>query len=212
MRRRLAAILTADIVGYSKLVGENEAAALSALRRLRAETLRPLASQHHGQIVKSMGDGWLIAFDSAQDAVSCAIKLQDAVAREGSVNLRIGVHIGDVTHEEDDIFGDGVNVAARLEALAPAGGIALSEIAYVSLDGTLAPSFRDAGEQALKNIERPVRVWVRAPEGARLSAAPRLAGFPSLTVEPVMTKDERAEVTDLAEGLTADISLYLASV
>jgi adenylate cyclase len=122
------------------------------------------------------------------------------------------VHIGDVTHEEDDIFGDGVNVAARLEAVAPEGGIALSDTAYNALDETLSPGFRDEGEQSLKNIKRPVRVWMRGAESASLATAARVAGFPRLTVHEAASLDDRPEVVDLIEGLTADISLYLASV
>ncbi|WP_171209359.1 MULTISPECIES: adenylate/guanylate cyclase domain-containing protein [unclassified Ruegeria] len=116
MSRKLAAVLAADIVGYSKLVSEDETAALAALREFRVNSVRPFATQHRGEIVKSMGDGWLIAFASAQDAVSCAIKLQGAQEEHKKIKLRIGVHIGDVTREDEDIFGDGVNVAARLGA------------------------------------------------------------------------------------------------
>ena len=211
MSRILAAVLAADIVGYSKLVSEDEASALAALRDFRVNSVRPFAAQHRGEIVKSMGDGWLIAFASAQDAVSCAINLQETLEGNDVIKLRIGVHIGDVTYEEDDIFGDGINVAARLEALAPAGGVALSQSAFAALDGTLSVGFRDTGEQSLKNIDRPVRVWLRSPEGAVLSSR-RLSGLPALTVEPVIAADERADVQELATGLTADISLYLASI
>ena len=204
-------MLAADIVGYSKLVGADEAAALAALRDLRTNQVRPFAAQHRGEIVKSMGDGWLIAFNSAQDAVSFAIKLQDALENHESIKIRIGVHIGEFTREDEDIYGDGVNVAARLEALAPPGGIALSDAAYGMLDGTLTPGFSDQGEQSLNNINRPVRVWMRAPLGASLRATTisKPSGFPRLTVQPVATTDGRGEVRDLAEGLTADISPYL---
>ena len=212
MSRKLAAVLAADIVGYSKLVSEDEASALAALRDFRVNSVRPFAAQHRGEIVKSMGDGWLIAFASAQDAVSCAIKLQGAQEEHDRIKLRIGVHIGDVTREDEDIFGDGVNVAARLEALAPSGGVALSDAAYAMLDGTLRPGFANQGEQTLKNIDHPVRVWMRAPDGARITASTRQMGFPRLTVQPVQTKDDRADVIDLAEGLGSDIGLYLNAV
>ena len=212
MGRKLAAILAADVVGYSKLVSEDEASALAALRDFRANSVRPFAAQHRGEIVKSMGDGWLIAFSSAQEAVSCAIKLQDAQEEHAVIRLRIGVHIGDITREDEDIFGDGVNIAARLEALAPPGGVALSDGAHVMLDGTLRSSFADQGMQMLKNIDRPVRVWMRAPIGAALTATTRGIGFPRLSVQPVQTKDDRADVIDLAEGLGSDIGLYLNAV
>ena len=125
MIRRLAAVLVADIVGYSKLMSEDESATLAALRDFRANSIHPFTSQHRGEIIKSMGDGWLISFASAQDAVICAIKLQAALEGHEVIKLRIGVHTGDVTRQDEDIFGDGVNVAARLEALAPAGGLRL---------------------------------------------------------------------------------------
>ena len=165
MIRRLAAVLAADIVGYSKLMSEDETATLAALRDFRAKSVHPFTTQHRGEIVKSMGDGWLISFASVQDAVSCAIKLQAALEPHEVIKLRIGIHTGDVTRQDEDIFGDGVNVAARLEAMAPAGGVALSDAAYAMLDGTLRPGFADQGEQALKNIDRPMRVWMRAPVG-----------------------------------------------
>ena len=214
MIRRLAAVLAADIVGYSKLMSEDETATLAALRDFRANSIHPFTSQHRGEIIKSMGDGWLISFASAQDAVICAIKLQAALEGHEVIKLRIGVHTGDVTREDEDVFGDGVNVAARLEALAPAGGVALSDAAYAMLDGTLRPGFADQGEQALKNIDRPMRVWMRAPVGTSLTAAgmAKPKGFPRLIVKPIATTDTRDEVQDLAGELTADIALYLASV
>jgi len=214
MIRRLAAVLAADIVGYSKLMSEDETATLAALRDFRANSIHPFTSQHRGEIIKSMGDGWLISFASAQDAVICAIKLQAALEGHEVIKLRIGVHTGDVTRQDEDIFGDGVNVAARLEALAPAGGVALSDAAYAMLDGTLRPGFADQGEQALKNIDRPMRVWMRAPVGTSLTAAgmAKPKGFPRLIVKPIATTDTRDEVQNLAGELTADISLYLASV
>jgi adenylate cyclase len=214
MIRRLAAVLAADIVGYSKLMSEDETATLAALRDFRANSVHPFTTQHRGEIVKSMGDGWLISFASVQDAVSCAIKLQAALEEHEVIKLRIGVHTGDVTRQDEDIFGDGVNVAARLEAMAPTGGVALSDAAYAMLDGTLRPGFADQGEQALKNIDRPMRVWMRAPVGTSLTAAgmAKPKGFPRLIVKPIATTDTRDEVQDLAGELTADIALYLASV
>jgi len=162
MERRLAAILAADIADYSRIVGDDEVGALAALRSFRAEVFGPTVAGHHGKIVKSMGDGWLVEFGSAVEAVNCAIQIQDRVSGHELLALRIGVHIGDVVHEEEDIFGDGVNVAARLEAWADPGGIAISDPAYSSLDGTLTPSFDDAGRQELKNIARPLRIWTKS--------------------------------------------------
>jgi adenylate cyclase len=136
----------------------------------------------------------------------------DAPDRDGGgLRLRIGVHLGDVTHDDGDVFGDGVNIAARLEALAPAGGIAISDPVFGALDGTLRPSFDDGGERSLKNIARPVRVWVRGGEGvaADPEAARARAGFPRLAVQPCATSDSRQEVRELAEALTGDVLAYL---
>jgi adenylate cyclase len=215
MERRLAAILAADIADYSRLVGEDETRALAALRSFRAEVFGPTVAGHHGKIVKSMGDGWLVEFGSAVEAVNCAIQIQDRVSGHELLALRIGVHIGDVVHEEDDIFGDGVNVAARLEGWAEPGGIAISDPAYSSLDGTLTPSFDDAGQQELKNIARPLRIWTKTATlgGPTVqSLQERSSGYSHLSILPVTTSDERVDVQELAEGLTGDLDDKLTAV
>ena len=157
--RRLSAILAADVVGYSRMMGEDEARTLDALRRLRDDTLAPAVAAHHGRIVKGLGDGWLVSFDSAAEAVRCAAAVQDGLSADAQMRLRIGIHIGDVTFEGGDVFGDGVNIAARLETLAAPGGVAISDAVWSSLDGTLRSRFTDFGPQQLKNIASPVRVW-----------------------------------------------------
>jgi len=149
MTRRLAAILAADIIGYSKLMGEDEAGTLAALRRLRSEAFSPAVASKRGKIIKSMGDGWLVTFDSAEDAVTCAMHVQDRLTTVPTIKLRIGVHTGDVVHQDEDVFGDGVNIAARLEEISPHGGVAISDAVWGALDGTLKPSFDDQGEKAL---------------------------------------------------------------
>ena len=162
-----------------------------------------------------MGDGWLVEFGSAVEAVNCAVQVQDRLAGHSLIALRIGVHIGDVVHEDEDIFGDGVNIAARLEALAEPGGIVISDSAYSSLDGTLTPSFDDQGAKNLKNITRPVRVWAKAPEPTSATADTvhmRSSGYPHLTIQPVATSDDRSEMLELAEGLTGDLDVTLAAV
>ena len=215
MERRLAAILAADIAGYSRIIGADEAGALAAFRAFRAEVFAPAVAGHHGRIVKSMGDGWLVEFNSVVEAVNCALKVQDRLIEHSLIALRIGVHIGDVVHEEEDIFGDGVNIAARLEAFAEPGGIAISEAAYSSLDGTLTPSFDDAGAQALKNIARPLRIWTKAAIPSAATANTKrtpTTGYPHLTIQPVGTSDERTNVLELAEGLTGDLDATLAAV
>jgi len=150
--RRLSAILAADIVGYSRLMGADEAGTLEALLRLRAEVFEPEVAVGRGKIIKSMGDGWLVSFPSVAEAVACAFQVQDKLADHQTIKLRIGLHTGDVVFRGDDIFGDGVNVAARLQEFAQAGAVALSDAAFGSLDGALAPSFDDVGWQDFKNI------------------------------------------------------------
>ncbi|WP_136659120.1 adenylate/guanylate cyclase domain-containing protein [Nitratireductor sp. XY-223] len=215
MERRLAAVLAADVVGYTRMIGADEAGALAALRAFRTEVFGPTVAGHHGKIVKSMGDGWLVVFSSVVEAVNCAVQVQDRLTGHPLIALRIGVHIGDVVHEDEDIFGDGVNVAARLEALAEPGGIAVSDPAYSGLDGTLTPSFVDAGEQTLKNVAKPMRVWTKATAPSEASNVPmrgRSTGYPHLAILPVATSDERTDVRELAEGLTGDLDATLAAV
>ena len=209
--RRLAAILAADIVGYSALMAEDEAGMLEALRRFRGEVFHPSVAGHRGQVVKSMGDGWLVEFASAVDAVTCAMQVQDRLAGHAKIRLRIGVHLGDITHEADDVFGDGVNVAARLEGLAEPGSVVISDAVHGSLDGTLRPSFDDQGSQNLKNIGRPVRIWVRGGAIARRTGADAGAGgdLPRLVISQVTSSDAREEVRELAAGLTSDLASYL---
>ena len=143
MERRLAAILISDIVGYSSLMGADEAGTLAALRQLRGEMFEPVVARHRGTVIKRMGDGWLVEFASAVDAVASAIEVQAGLAPHENIRLRIGIHVGDIMHEDEDIFGDGVNIAARLQEIAVPGGIALSEMARNSLDGGMAVHFSD---------------------------------------------------------------------
>lgn len=215
MQRRLAAILAADVVGYSAMMGKDQSGTLAAVQALHSEVMGPAAIGNSGEIVKTMGDGWLIAFASASDAVNAAMGIQDRVADRATLKLRIGVHLGDVTFSETDVFGDGVNIAARLEAIADPGGITISDPVYGSIDGTLAPSFDDGGEKSLKNIARPVRIWVRMPQQKRDLSSPaviRASGLPRLVVRPVGHSDPRSEVRDLAEALTFDFGTYLSPV
>ena len=171
--RRLAAILAADVVGYSRMMGEDEVGTLAALRKIWSELFNPAVASHRGRIVKMMGDGALVEFGSAVDAVQCAIAIQKAMAERNGTDagakpmaFRIGVNLGDIVIDGDDIFGDGVNVAARLESQAPSGGVLLSDSVHAQVRGKVDLVFADAGEVALKNIEQPVRVW-RWGEGAR---------------------------------------------
>jgi adenylate cyclase len=165
--RKLAAILAADVVGYSKLAGSDEERTLARLRALRSDLFDPTIAVHHGRVFKRTGDGVLIEFRSVVDAVRCAIEVQnDMVERnavlppERRIEFRVGIHLGDVVEESDgDLMGDGVNIAARLEGIADPGGIRLSEDAYRQVRDRLKEEFADLGEKELKNIARPVRAY-----------------------------------------------------
>ncbi len=179
VERRLAAIVATDVVGYSRLIETDEAGTLARLADLRRSVIDPAVAAHHGRIVKEIGDGLLIEFVSVVEAVRCGVEIQDGAARSNSdagperqIQLRIGVNVGDVVVEGGDIFGDGVNIAARLEALAEPGSIYLSQAARDQLEGKLALSPEDLGEQQLKNIARPVRVFrLLGPQLAGVKAA-----------------------------------------
>ena len=191
-------------------MGEDAERTLTALRRLRAELFGPAVAGHRGTLVKSMGDGWIVTFASAVDAVTCAMRLQDKMADEPKIKLRIGIHIGDIAVEDEDVFGEGVNVAARLEALTQPGGLTISDAVFGTLDGTLRPAFDDAGEQSLKNIDRPLRVWSRGGVMSRARATPPgSSGFPCLQIVPVMAPDVAGPIRDLSSALTHDIEACL---
>ncbi len=165
MEQRLAAVLVADVVGYSKLMGADQTATLAALRELRSELFTPSVARHDGETVKSMGDGWIVLFASVSEAVQCAVDIQSGTSAFPPLQLRVGIHLGDIVREDEDLFGDGVNIGARLEAAAAPGDILISDVVYHSLDGRLAETFRERPPVTLKNIERPVSVfsWVDAP-------------------------------------------------
>jgi adenylate cyclase len=164
--RKLAAILAADVVGYSRLMGMDEAETLSRLKELRRESIEPILARYHGRIVKLMGDGALVEFASVVDAVACAVEIQRMVREKGATTpensrivFRIGINLGDVIIDGDDVYGDGVNIAARLESLSEAGGIAISGPVYDQVHNKLDIGFRSLGDQHLKNIAEPIRVY-----------------------------------------------------
>src|SRR5436190_11991136 len=175
MERRLSAILAADVVGYSRLMGANEVGTLTSLKTHRAELIDPTIAEHQGRIVKLTGDGMLIEFPSVVNAVECATEIQRdmpvrnaGVAEERRIEFRIGINLGDVIVDDNDIFGDGVNVAARLEMLAEPGGICVSAAVRDQLGDRLEDiAFEDLGDQSVKNISRPIRVFrVRLEQNA----------------------------------------------
>src|SRR6476620_704432 len=166
VKRRLAAILAADVAGYSRLMGTNEEGTLARLKALRRELADPKIKEHRGRIVKTTGDGLLIEFASVVDAVRCAVEVQREMAErntdvspDGRIEFRMGINLGDIIKDGRDIYGDGVNVAARLEALAEPGGICVSRVVRDQVRDKLAFGFEDAGEQRVKNIARPLRVY-----------------------------------------------------
>src|SRR5246127_3518191 len=171
VERRLAAILAADVVGYSRLVGEDEEGTLERLKVLRRTVADPKIKEHRGRVVRTMGDGLLVEFASVVDAVRCAVDVQREMALRNAdlpadrrIEFRIGINLGDIIKDGRDIFGDGVNVAARLEALATPGGICVSRVVRDQVRDKLAVSFEDMGEQQFKNIARPVRAYVMSTD------------------------------------------------
>ena len=215
MQRRLAAILAADVVGYSKLMGDDETGTLAALRTLRGDLLAPSVQTHRGNLVKSMGDGWLVEFPSVGDAVNCAIAVQQALAAHNGLKLRVGVHIGDVTFEDEDIFGDGVNVAARLQEKAEPGNIMISDTAWRTIDGKLSEVFVDLGPQELKNIGKPVTAFAWGTGQAMHKPEPEILGLPdkpSIAVLPFSNLSGQEDQEYFSDGITEDIITALSSV
>jgi adenylate cyclase len=175
VERRLAAVLAADVAGYSRLMGADEVGTLTALKAIRREIVDPAITEHKGRIVKTTGDGLLVEFVSAVDAITCAMAVQAKMA-DGSLNgtskiaFRIGINIGDIIIEGDDIFGDGVNVAARIENECEPGGVCLSGSAFEQVRGKTDIAFHDLGEKSLKNIDRPVRLYTARRTKQKIAA------------------------------------------
>jgi adenylate cyclase len=221
VERRLAAILAADVAGFSRLIGNDEEGTLAALKLCRHEVIDPKVAEYHGRIVKTTGDGVLIEFASAVDAVRCAVEAQRAMAGrnadlpgERRIDFRIGINVGDIVSDEGDIFGDGVNVAARLEGLSEPGGICVSSRVYEDVQGKLEVSFEDAGEQQLKNISRPVRAFRMRPEKAIGSPNGPLASHkrPSIAVLPFQNMSGDPEQDYFADGMVDEIITGLSRI
>lgn len=222
-QRRLAAILASDVVGYSKLMAADEAGTLARLRAHREDLIDPMIDEHGGRTVKLMGDGALVEFASVVDAVECAVAIQRAMgeidtdqSEDQRLSLRIGINLGDIIIEGEDIHGDGVNIAARLEGIAEPGGVAISEDAWRQVRGKVAVEFVDIGEQSLKNIARPVRVY-RAElgeSGTTRPPAPALAlpDKPSIAVLPFQNMSGDSEQEFFADGMAEDIITALSKL
>jgi len=211
--RRLAAILAADIAGYSRLMGADEEGTLERLKALRRELLDPKISEHHGRIVKTTGDGLLIEFASVVDAVRCAVEMQQAMPERNTgagtdnrIELRIGINLGDVIVEGDDLYGDGVNIAARIEALADAGGVFVSNTVHDQVRDRLPFVFEDLGEQQVKNIARPVHVYrISIAENVAAKAPPPLPEKPSLAVLPFQNLSSDPDQEYFVDGVAEEI-------
>ena len=220
--RRLAAILAADVAGYSRLMGADEEGTLAALKAIRRELGDPKVKEHRGRIVKTTGDGLLIEFASVVDAVRCAVEVQRGMAERNAevpearrIEFRIGINLGDIIRDGRDIFGDGVNIAARLEALSEPGGICVSGIVHDQVRDKLDVAFEDMGERQVKNISRPVHVWRR-----RLGAKPvipastplPLPDKPSIAVLPFANMSGDPEQEYFADGMVEEIITALSRI
>jgi adenylate cyclase len=221
VERRLAAILAADVAGYSRLMGADEEGTLAALKACRRELIDPKIAGHRGRIVKTTGDGALVEFASAVDAVRCAIEIQRAMAERNSaipedrrIEFRIGINVGDIIIDGGDIYGDGVNIAARLENLAEPGGICVSGRVQEDVRGKLDVGFEDAGEQQLKNITRPVRVYRIQPGGTPVLERSTLAlpNKPSIAVLPFQNMSSDPEQEYFCYGIVEEIITALSRI
>ena len=217
VQRRLAAILAADVVGYSALMERAEEATYAEFERLKRELIEPNLSRHEGRLIKTTGDGALAEFASPLAAMRCAVEIQDHLASGSSpLTLRVGLNLGDVIVGQDgDLYGDGINIAVRLEGTADPGGILISEKVYGEVEGKLDIGFEDRGEQQLKNISKPVRAFaVRAGAHSalteRLSAAPPLPDKPSIAVLPFENMSGDPEQEYFADGMAEDIITALS--
>ena len=209
VERRLAAILAADVAGSCRLIGIDEEGTLAQLKALRKTLFDPKIAEHHGRIVKNTGDGALVEFASVVDAVRCADEIQRGVAEQNidvpqvkRIEFRIGIHVGDVIIEENDIFGDGVNIAARLEGIAEPGGVSISDDAHRQIRGKIGIEYDDMGPQVLKNIAEPMRVW-RARVGPSFSPA-MLTKPPTETAQPLALPDKPSIAVLPFENMSGD--------
>jgi adenylate cyclase len=229
VERRLAAVLAADVAGYSRLMGRDEERTLAQLKTLRRTLVDPGIATHRGRIVKTTGDGMLVEFASAVDAARCAVEVQREMAQQNisvspelRIEFRIGIHVGDIIIDDNDIFGDGVNIAARLEGIAEPGGVCISDDAYRQIRGKIDVTFNDIGEQALKNITEPMHAWhirlagespaTRASSSAIQIQDLALPNKPSIVVLPFDNMSAEPGQDYLADGIVEAITAALSCI
>jgi class 3 adenylate cyclase len=221
VERRLAAILAADVAGSCRLIGIDEEGTLARLKALRRTLFDPKIAEHHGRVVKNTGDGAIAEFASVVDAVRCADEIQRGMAEQNidvpqdkRIELRIGIHVGDIIIEDNDIFGDGVNIAARLEGIAEPGGICISDDAHRQIRGKIDRTFENMGAQSLKNIAEPMRVWrIRSISSTAMSTQAEpliLPDKPSIAVLPFQNMSGDPEQEYFADGMVDDITTALS--
>ncbi|WP_171101107.1 adenylate/guanylate cyclase domain-containing protein [Ruegeria sp. HKCCD7255] len=220
-QRKLTSIFAADVVGYSAMMAEDETGTINAVRALKNDLIEPIVQSHSGRIVKTMGDGFLIDFPSVVDSVEAGIALQNKLSdaegeplNDKSIALRIGIHLGDIVIDDGDIFGDGVNIAARIEPLAQSGGISLSDEAYRQVRDKVDVTWADGGEHTVKNMNRPIRVW-HWENGKTLPAKDpelNLPDLPSVAVLPFDNMSSDGEQDYFADGLTEDLITDLSKI
>ena len=211
MQRKLTVILSADVVGYSAHMERDEAGTLALLKENRAAVFDPAVAKNVGRQFTLLGDGALVEFGSVVAAITCALAIQEGTGKADGLRYRIGINLGEVIIEGDDIYGEGVNVAARIQALAPVGGVALSRVVKDQADGKMACAFEDMGEHAVKNIERPVHVFRVAavqPEVQKMEAPRKL----SICVLPFANMSGESEQEFFADGISEDIITDLSKI
>ncbi len=199
MRRRLTTLMCADLVGYSALMGEDEALAVASVQELRKKHLEPVAADHGGEVLKRMGDGWILSFPSVEEALDCAEEVQSSLVEHEVIKLRIGCHIGEIVEDEADFYGNGVNIAQRIETEAPPGGAMFSEDLFRALSEERQDELKDVGMFNLKNIAKPIRLYQWRP--ANLTTAPDKGTLPSVGFEKFVAAPETPESAAIADDL-----------
>ena len=208
--RSLGVIFLADVVGYSKMMAEDETGALNLIREFQKEIIRPTLSKFNGNMIKSLGDGWLIEFKSASESVDCALEWLKLVKKQGKLELRVGIHLGDVEHEEGpppDVYGATVNIAARLESIVENNEVAISNSTYLCLDDKKASLFNNCGKQTLKNIGTPVEVWSTGRLNLGSKGMKRENEDPLISIKPIDARSQFAAA--FCRDVTNDLEKYL---